>query len=201
MGKVIYLMVRVDQVSPLNMTQVLNWCHYSFDLIGQPIPNLEVEIRTIGNQLWAVFFRKAWYLNQDEKTPIDISDIQLKALLALAGSDIGVAGFRERTYFLVRLDATAGFGGIYSEEQLQTAVQRMSLYAANLHRIDSHLDPGGSPSFTIIVSYVDGNQWGAWRRGPKPEPEKPEEEPVQEKSRNRQPRLVLKPKKTGGSNG
>ena len=201
MGKVIYLMVRIDQVPPLNLTRVLNWCHYSFDLVCQPVPNLQVEVRPIGNQLWAVFFREAFYRNNSEKTPLDLSDQQLKSRLLWTIPGLNVQEFRERTYIVLRLDSSRGYYDGYSEEQSRWDVDRAFFYAKQLFKIDPHLDPGNAP---FVQSFVlEGVHWGAIRSHsfalPKPkEPEK-EKEPVSDPAKKIDIGSFLKPKDEGGT--
>ena len=201
MGKVIYLMVRVDQVPPLNLTQVLNWCHYSFDLVGQPVPNLQVEVRPIGNQLWAVFFREAFYRNNSEKTPLDLSDQQLMSRLLWIIPGLSVQEFRERTYIVLRLDSSRGYYDGYSEEQSRWDVDRAFFYAKQLFKIDPHLDPGNAP---FVQSFVlEGVHWGAIRSHsfalPKTkEPEK-EKESASDPAKKIDIGAFLKPEAEGGT--
>ena len=74
MGRISYLMVRVDKLPDELREEIINWCLLSFDLRASPVPDLKPELTPFGDQTWLVFHRESPYTKKNSTTPLGIPD-------------------------------------------------------------------------------------------------------------------------------
>lgn len=161
MGKVIYLMRRVEQLHPEEIIRLLNRCLYALDLKQGSILDLKLEIYDINGKAWAVFFRKEENPDKSEEiTPLGLPDEELQKLLADYSkgreNNSTAKEFKDGATIVFRLNGSLPL-------DVRSLIELAHFHAVSLRGSDFYPN-----NFFLSALFVRGIPWCILRQGKSP---------------------------------